>query len=171
MRSMQKAGVLIRADFEVYDSAKNPVTGLVTGDFVKLLAKNGVDDATAITVSEVGSGRYEATFTPATTGTWHLVIREASLNKRGWHETFDVTTSGVPTPTDVADALLDRVSAIDGYTPREALKILGAALAGKLSGDGSVGNPYIFRSMNDVADRINAVADSTGRRTTMTLTP
>lgn len=171
MRSVQKVSTVVRAYLEVYDASQLPVTSLVNTDFTKLLLKDGVNDATTITVAEVGNGRYEASFTPPTTGVWHLTIRNATYNKKGWHETFDVLTGGVLSTSDIADALLDRVSAIDGYTPRQALEIAGAILAGKLSGTGTHADPYVFRSLNDTADRVTIEASAAGQRTVVTITP
>lgn len=171
MRSVQKVSVLIRAYFEVYDSAQAPVTGLLNTDFTKLLIKDGVDDATVVTVAEVSSGRYQASFTPGSAGAWHLTIRNATYNKRGWHETFDVNTGGVLAANDIADALLDRANAIDTYTVRNAFKFVAAMLAGKVSGSGTSGDPYIFRSLDDSADRVTMQANSAGDRTVVTLTP
>lgn len=106
-RAIAKVGVVARADFAVYDAADAPVTGLVTGDFTRLLSKNGVDDATAVTVAEVGSGRYEATFTPGSAGYWHLLLRHATHNPRGWQEGFDVTADGLLSKADVNAEVVD----------------------------------------------------------------
>lgn len=214
MRSVHKVSTIARAYFEVYDSLNVPITGLVNGDFAKFLARDGVNDATAVTVSEIGNGRYFASFTPASTGSWHLLIRSSLYNLRGWHETFDVTTDGIPSiseiqsglataaalasvqsdtdniqtrlPTSlvggkmdstlssserdaIAAALLDLASAVDGHTVRNALKYMASALAGKVSGM-TLGSP-VFRSIDDAADRISAVTDIDGNRTSVTLTP
>jgi hypothetical protein len=243
VRSIAKVSTLVYIYFEVYDSSDVAVTGLVTGDFTKLLAKNGVDDATAVTVTEIGSGRYYASFTPATTGTWHVTIRNSTYNKRGWHETFDVTTNGpnmddisarlpaalvggridasvgavannaitaasinndaitaakiadgaidaatfaagaidaaaiaadaigsselaASAANEIADALLDRAAAVDGYTPRETLRLVGAVLYGK--GQGTPGKPY--RAANDSADRVFSTTVAQ-ERTAVTLSP
>lgn len=88
-RSPQSAGVL-RGSFAVYDSLNAPVTGLVSGDFSKLLALDGVDNAIPITVTEIGSGRYTYTFT-ATTGYWFVLIRHATYHPRGFQDEYDVS--------------------------------------------------------------------------------
>lgn len=158
MRSVQKVSTLVRAAFVVYNSADAGVTGLVAANFTKLLQKDGVDDATAISVVEVTSGRYEATFTPASTGVWTLVLRHATHNPRGWIETFDVTTNGA----DLGAATKD------GYTVMEHLGIQSAMLVGKVTG--GPGSP-IFRSANDAANRVAMTADSSGNRSAVTITP
>lgn len=169
MRTVHKVSTPAAGYFEVYDSGSSPVTGLVNGDFTKLLAKNGTNDGTTVTVAEVGTGRYYVTFTPATTGLWHLLIRHATYNTRGWQETFDVTTGGVLSTSDISNDLLDLASAIDGQTPRATLKLMAAALCGKVSGMGS-GSP-VFRNMSDTADRIIATTNSDGNRTAVSLLP
>lgn len=110
-RSVQKVGVLLRSYLTVYDVDNNPVTGLVNGDFTKFLALDGVNDATVVTVAEIGNGRYVASFTPGSTGSWYLLVRQATYNKRGWDEEFDVTTNGVLSKTDVASAVWDSARA------------------------------------------------------------
>lgn len=88
-RSAQSAGTT-RGSFAVYDSSNVPVTGLVSGNFTKLLALDGVDNATTITVAEVGSGRYTYTFT-TTAGYWFVLIRHATHAPRGFQDEYDVT--------------------------------------------------------------------------------
>jgi hypothetical protein len=167
--SVQKVGTLVYAYLEVWDSANAPVTGLVDGDFTKRLAVDAVNSAVVVTVAEIGNGRYSATFTPPVNGNWYLSIQNATYNPRGWDETYQVTTDGVVDLSQIANAVWDLAAAIDGYTPRQTLREMGAALCGKVSGMGA-GLP-VFRSMNDTADRIAATCDSDGNRTAVVLTP
>ena len=77
----------VQGGFVVYTDAGVPVTGLVQSDFTALLSKDGVDDAvTAVTISEVGQGRYHYAFLAPTVAEWFLVIRYAVENPRGWSE-------------------------------------------------------------------------------------
>lgn len=46
------------------------VTGLVSGDFIKLLEFNNAATAVTATISEEGSGWYDYTFTPNAAGDW-----------------------------------------------------------------------------------------------------
>ena len=92
-RSRQTVNVQIRGEFSVYDSSNAVVTGLVNTDFTRLLSYNGTNDTTTLTVTEVTSGRYTYTFTPASVGFWAVVIRHATYNPRGWEEDFDVTAT------------------------------------------------------------------------------
>jgi len=157
-RSVQKTGLLIRAYLEVYDGANAPVTGLVNVDFTKYLSLNGAVSAVPVTVTEVANGMYYATFTPAALGSWHLLIRNAANNPRGWDETFDVTAAGPDLTTWVTD----------GYTFAQMLELIGAALLGKVSGGPAL---PVFRSMNDTANRISATCNASGDRIVVVLTP
>ena len=66
----------------------------------------------------------------------------------------------------VAAALLDTANAVDGKTPRQALRIISAILAGKVSGSGS--GTETFRGLDDQHDRVVVTADVTGNRTNVT---
>lgn len=169
MRSVQKVSTLVRAELVVYDSNNDPVTGLVNGDFTKLLSKDGANSGVAVTVTEIANGRYSVTFTPNATGVWAVLVRHATYNKRGWQEIFDVTTDGVISIADASDGLLDRANGIEsGYTLRQVLRLVASILLGKASG-GPTGST--FRDLNDSKDRVVATADANGDRTVMTVDP
>lgn len=68
---------------------------------------------------------------------------------------------------NLADTLLDASGAVDGLTPRQALTLMLAALANKLSGAGT--STVTIRDVADTKDRIVATVDSNGNRTTVTL--
>lgn len=75
-----------------------------------------------------------------------------------------ITAGGVD---KIADALLDRVAGIEtGFTPRQALRLILAALVGKLSGAATTN--ILIRDVNDTKDRINATVDASGNRTAVT---
>lgn len=175
-RALHKVSTVARTLLEVYDSSNVAVTGLVTGNFTLLLSKDGVDDATAVTIAETGSGRYMATFTPASTGVWHLVARHATHAPRGWHETWDVTTygndiaagstAGAPTADQNADALLDRANGVEtGVTVRQALQRVGATTAGECTVAGAV---VTFKGLDDATTRVTATVAATGARSEVT---
>lgn len=63
----------------------------------------------------------------------------------------------------IADAYLDRASAIDGKTPRQALQYTAATVAGKLSG--SQTNTETFVGIDGVTTRVTITVDSSGNRT------
>jgi hypothetical protein len=63
-----------------------------------------------------------------------------------------------PTANENADAWLDRASAVDGYTPRQVLRLISAVLLGKSSVDGTV-----FRDLADTKARVTATMDGYNR--------
>lgn len=68
----------------------------------------------------------------------------------------------------VADALLDRADAIEtGWTLRKTIRVIAAAVAGKVSGAGS--NAPVFRNLSDTKARVSATTDSNGNRLSVTL--
>lgn len=75
-------------------------------------------------------------------------------------------TSGERNAT--ADALLDRSNGVEtGYTPRQSLRLMLAALAAKLSGAATA--TVTIRNVTDSKDRITASVDVSGNRTAVTL--
>lgn len=67
-----------------------------------------------------------------------------------------------------ADALLDRAAGVEtSMTPRQALRIILAALAGKLSGAATTN--IKIRDTTDSKNRIDATVDASGNRSTVTL--
>jgi hypothetical protein len=70
-----------------------------------------------------------------------------------------------PTANQNADALLDRTDAIEvGATPRQSLRLMLAALAGKLSG-AATNTVTIRNAVADSKNRITATVDANGNRT------
>ncbi len=75
--------------------------------------------------------------------------------------------AAIPTANANADALLDRADAIEtGWTPRGALRVILAALAGKVSGAATT--TVSIRNVTDTKNRITATVDSNGNRTAVT---
>lgn len=90
-RSSQTVNTLIHGTLVLYDNSNAPVTGQVQGDFTFLVALNGVVNGTAITLTEISSGRYDYTFTPTVVGYYHILIRNATYDPRGMQDEFDVS--------------------------------------------------------------------------------
>jgi hypothetical protein len=86
----------VQGGFVVYNDANSPVVGLLSSDFEVLLSKDGVNNGAAVTLSEVGSGRYHYSFT-ADPGEWFLLIRHAPENARGWSENIVTVSISVGT--------------------------------------------------------------------------
>jgi len=77
---MPKQNEIIRYPFEVYDASDQPLTG-ESGNVVTRLTHNGANASEAVTVSEIGStGRYEATFTPTSLGTYKLTVDKTGIS-------------------------------------------------------------------------------------------
>jgi hypothetical protein len=90
----------------------------------------------------------------------HVSVRSA--NSAG------LVTTGGANPLDIANAVWDLVAGIEAtITPRQAVRIALAALAGKLSG--APGGPVAIRNVGDTKDRITATVDANGNRTAVTV--
>lgn len=68
-------------------------------------------------------------------------------------------------PQGLATALLDNSDIESGYSMREILKLLSAAMAGKLSG--APGTTITIKNVNDNKNRIVATVDANGNRTSV----
>lgn len=82
---------------------------------------------------------------------------------------LDTQLGALPTAAENAEALLDTADGIEaGLTPREALRLIVAVAAGKLSGAGTA--TEVFRNaIADSKDRITATVDEDGNRATITV--
>lgn len=183
-RSVHKAGVEIRLPLEVFNGT-TPVKGLTIANFTVTLTKDGADASTAgvdldeVEPLDVDDPRYEVTVTLAV-GCYRLRLAHATYGPRGWGATLDVTTDGIPTvaaiqsglataaavaalptATQNADALLDRSSAIDGKTTREAIQIIGAATAGEATVSGTT---VTHKGLDGTTTRITGTVDDDGQR-------
>lgn len=69
-------------------------------------------------------------------------------------------------PEGLAFEMLDNQDIETGYSLRESLKLMLSAMAGKLSGAGTT--TVTIRDINDLKDRITAIVDSNGNRTSVT---
>jgi hypothetical protein len=75
----------------------------------------------------------------------------------------------IPTAAQNAAALLDLSAGVEtGLTPRQALRLMVAALAGKLSGAATT-TVVIRNAVADSKDRITATVDADGNRSAVTL--
>jgi hypothetical protein len=74
----------------------------------------------------------------------------------------------IPTANQNADALLDRAAGVEtGHTVRQAMRLMLAALVGKVSGAG--GATVTIRDTGDSKNRIVASVDAAGNRSAVTL--
>jgi len=73
-----------------------------------------------------------------------------------------------PSAEDIAFAVWGLANGIEtGWTPRQSMRVMASALAGKVSGAES--NAPVFRSITDAKDRITATTDADGNRLTVGL--
>ncbi len=89
----------------------------------------------------------------------------ATATARGTLAAAIVVTGDVLNSANVADAVLDAVDSIEtGMTMRQALRLIAAAVGGKVSGGGTT--TITFRNaVADDTDRIVATVDNDGNRT------
>ncbi len=119
-----------------------------------------------------------------TTGSYKYAMSQADSNGNDISFIFSVATAmpvcvnivttvndptvASPTANDNADALLDRAAGIEtNRTVRQGLRLMLAALAGKLSGAATT--TVTIRDTNDSKDRVVATVDSSGNRSAVTL--
>lgn len=71
-------------DFVVLDKKNDPVTGLVDGDFTKVLydpdgnERANTTGGITITINELGNGVYRLNFTPDKLGNWIILLTDAT---------------------------------------------------------------------------------------------
>lgn len=94
-----------------------------------------------------------------------------NVNTYGGHVVADfVDAPNATALLAIANALLDAVDAIEtGLTPRQSLRLVSAALAGVLSGAATT--TVTIKGAGVGTTRIQAVVDSDGNRSALTLTP
>lgn len=169
---------------------KTPETGLaITQPDIRLKKNNGAwaQKNAAQTLTHEENGWYELTLDATDTNTLGILI--VAIHETGalpvWKEyqvvpanvydalvagtdvlqvdTTEVT--GTAASTQLADALLDRTSAVDGKTLRQLFRYIGAVLFGKATG---LPNSPIFRRIDDTDDAVTATTDGAGNRSTVT---
>jgi len=98
-------GELVQIQFPAFDiDGITPLTGLVDGDFSKLLIVDDSVSAQTATVTEVGStGRYVISFTPNANGLWYAEVTTPV------DDIFADQVEVGPPPTDWIDSLVTAV--------------------------------------------------------------
>lgn len=77
---------------------------------------------------------------------------------------IDADAVAADAANEIADAVLDRASAIDGKTPREAIRIIGAATAGAVEVSGST---VTHKGLDGTTTRITGTVDDDGQRSSV----
>jgi hypothetical protein len=81
---------------------------------------------------------------------------------------LDAAALAADAANEIADALLDRSAGVEtGLTPRQALRLIAAATAGKLSG-AATATVTIRNAVADTDNRIVATVDADGNRSAIT---
>lgn len=78
---------------------------------------------------------------------------------------IDAAAVAADAANEIADALLDRASAVDTYTVRQILRGMAAVLMGKATG---AQGAEVYRAVDDSANRVSATSSS-GNRSAVTL--
>lgn len=131
-----------------YDPATNKVQGVVLTDTVTTYTGN----------------------TPQTGDVYPKVDTEVAAIKAKTDNlpAAPAATGDIPTANQNADALLDRAAGVEtGHTLRQSMRLMLAALVGKVSGAG--GTTVTIRDTGDSKDRITATVDADGNRSAVTL--
>ena len=112
---------------------------------------------TALTESSAGpgGGRNQRLATCRRRSSWPPVLNQ---------------TIDIPPPSAIADGLLDRTNGIESNTTlRQAMRIMAAVLAGKVSGAGS--GDERFTGLDGSTLRVEVTTDPAGNRTNVNYTP
>jgi hypothetical protein len=123
------------------------------------------DPASASVVSAIKAKTDNLPASPAAVGS-AMTLTSAYDAAKTAAQAGDAMTLQVSERNAVAAALLDLANALDGKTVRQALRIIAAVLAGKVSGAGS--GTETFRGLDDQQNRVVVTADVLGNRTNVT---
>jgi hypothetical protein len=117
---------------------------------------------------EIPDGAHAVNFEVLVSGTYQLV-GEGKIVVSGGSELSSVAVSQAGAAAAIenkgatlADAVWDCAEAIDGKTPREALRIMAAVLAGKVSGGGT--HYETFKGLDGETIRVQVTVDAAGNR-------
>lgn len=132
--------------------------------------------------THIASGRYSAVLdatdtdtvgmlevSVAVSGALPVLRRFYVLEEAVYDAYFAVSATGVPaTMNNITAAAVLAAGDVDGYSLENALKLMLAAMAGKVSGASTA--TVVFRAADDSKPRITATVDpATGNRTTLIL--
>lgn len=113
--------IAITDTFVLRDNANAALTGKVAADFATLeaYALPGGSPTASVTLTEIGSGEYAATFTPTTAATWtvHIVYDSGGVF-REFSQTYAVAASGVTAG----------IAATSGTTLKNLRRLVGQGL-------------------------------------------
>lgn len=149
-------------DTETGATAIRAAVGLASANLDTQLSgiQSDTDDIQTRIPAVLVSGRIDASVGAMASG-----VVTATAIATGAIDADAIATDGAQ---EIADALLDRTAGVEtNRTVRQSLRLILAALTGKVSGAGSA--TVRFRDTNDSKDRITASVDADGNRTAVTL--
>ncbi len=147
-----------------YDAAKTAASQ-TTVNAVKTKTDNLPASPAAVGDAMTLTQAYDAAKTAAQPGA-AMTLTSAYNAAKTAAQAGDAMTLTLSERNAIAAALLDLANAIDGKTLRQALQIIAAVTAGKVSGAGS--GTESFRSLSDSTTRVVVAADVLGNRTNVT---
>jgi hypothetical protein len=130
------------------------------GDFAISVFKDGVPDATAVTITEVGIlGEYKVAFTPSADGLYVVQVL-TDFNKDIWAGFFDST---VDTTSSIVDAILAALVAVQIQVDKiDLAPTLGTATVFSGSLMDRFMNKDVSKTYNQGTDSLEALRDRTG---------
>ncbi len=149
-------------------------TGLSAGLTI-VASKNGGNFATitpTVTEPTTANGWYNLALDTTMTNTLgdlvlHITGAAADATDLKLQVVVDLPgTSAGASASDVATEVLDTQEVETGFSIRETMRLMAAALAGKVSGAATT--TVVIRDLNDSKDRITATVDSNGNRSAVT---
>ena len=138
----------------------------------QLVDGDGDDVGSSITTgfAEIGDGNYSLTTDLPDDNLGIIKIYESGTTRvLAIGDATDPRSVLDGIPAACADALLDRADAIDSKTVREALEIMAAILAGKVSGAGT--GTETFKGLDGSTDRVRVVVNVSGNRSAVIYDP
>ena len=144
-------------------------TALGTADDAVLAAIAALNDITAGEVrTELATELARIDAAVSTRATPAQVATELGTYDAPTKAELDTAIDALPTAAENAAALLDLSNGIEtSITPRQAMRLILAAAAGKLSGAATT--TITIRNVGDSKDRLTATVDADGNRSAVTV--
>lgn len=139
----------------------------------RTVSTHSASDVAALVTSDHGSGSYVRNTEPPSAATISTQVAADLLAAHGsgsWTTATGFAVAGdIPTAAQNAAGLLDLAAGVEtGLTVRQAMRLIAAAAAGKLSGAGTT-TITIRNAVADDKDRITATVDADGNRSAITV--
>jgi len=151
----------VQADLDNPSQYKADVSGLMTA------AAYTAPDNAGIAAIESKTNNLPTSPAPANEYDARMTAIQADLDNPDQYKADVSAITGASLSAAGVDAILDE-AVVGSYTMRQLLKVMAAALAGKLSGGGTA--TLTFRGVDDASDVIVTTVDANKNRTNVTLT-